>query len=91
MSLDKTGPAEIAPSTGEGPEAVSMRLRTLLQLALAIGRREGLLGNRPGIEEGVVTKEGSGSQIREAAATGPQIGLAAQCARVRGNGKDKTM
>jgi len=36
---------EIVTAECDGEEAVRHRLRTLLQLALAIGKREGLLGN----------------------------------------------
>ena len=47
----KGDPVEILTSEGDGEEAVRHRLRTLLQLALARGKREGLLGNGTGSKE----------------------------------------
>jgi len=56
----KSDPVEISTLKGDGEAAVSHRLQTLLQLALAIGKREGLLGNAPGSKENAVAKDTTG-------------------------------
>jgi len=49
--LIETGSVEVKTLQDDGTEAVRDRLRVLLEVAVAIGRREGLLGNREGIAE----------------------------------------
>jgi hypothetical protein len=61
----KGGSVEILTSGGDGEEAVKMRLRNLLQLALTIGEREGLLGNRSGINGSVLPKNSRDDQPEE--------------------------
>ena len=56
----KSDPVEISTSKDDGEEAVRMRLRTLCQLALAIGKREGLLGNGSGSEKNAAAKDSAG-------------------------------
>jgi len=46
--LIETGSVEVKKLQDDGTEAVRDRLRVLLEVAVAIGRREGLLGNRKG-------------------------------------------
>jgi hypothetical protein len=62
MSLKQTSPMVIPASQGQEEEAVMMRLHTLLHLALAIGGREGLLGNRSDINGSVGAKDGTEDQ-----------------------------
>jgi len=47
-----TGLGVTTPTPVEA-QGVESRLRTLLELALAIGRREGLLGNRQALDSGI--------------------------------------
>jgi hypothetical protein len=46
--LLETGSVEVKTLQDDGAGAVRDRLRVLLEVAVAIGRREGLLGNREG-------------------------------------------
>ena len=46
--LLETGSVEVKTLQDDGAGAVRDRLRVLLEVAVAIGRREGLLGNRKG-------------------------------------------
>jgi len=57
MTLKQISPVETPALQGQEEEAVMMRLHTLFHLALAIGRREGLLGNRADINGSVSTKD----------------------------------
>jgi len=65
MSLKQTSPVETPASQGCDDEAVMMRLKTLFHLALAIGGREGLLGNRSGINGSVLPKDSIDDQPEE--------------------------
>ena len=56
----KSDPVEISTLKGDGEAAVSHRLQTLLQLALAIGKREGLLGNGSRSEKNAAAKDTTG-------------------------------
>jgi len=72
MSLKQTSPVEIPASQGCDDEAVMMRLKTLFQLALAIGGREGLLGNKSDANGTVSAKNATGSRSDEVKAASPK-------------------
>lgn len=40
----QTGPVEFSAAPYDGPIAVKQRLRNLIELAIAVGRKQGLLG-----------------------------------------------
>jgi len=60
MMLKQISPVNMPTLKGDEEEAVRMRLRTLCQLALAIGKREGLLGNGSGSEKNAAAKDSAG-------------------------------
>jgi hypothetical protein len=60
MMLKQISPVNMPTLKGYEEEAVRMRLRTLCQLALAIGKREGLLDNGSGSEKNAAAKDSAG-------------------------------
>ena len=65
MSLKQISPVETPASQGRDEEAVMTRLKTLFHLALAIGGREGLLGDRSAINGSVLPKDSIDEQSEE--------------------------
>jgi len=65
MSVKKISPVQMVAPKGDDELAVRMRLRVLLQLALAIGRRKGLLSDGNGPIEDNLTSEDGEKESRE--------------------------
>ena len=63
MTVKKISPVQMVAPKGDDELAVRMRLRVLLQLALAIGRRKGLLSNGNGTTEDNLTNEKESREI----------------------------
>jgi len=65
MTVKKISPVQMVAPKGDDELAVRMRLRVLLQLALAIGRRKGLLSDGNGPIEDNLTSEDGEKESRE--------------------------
>jgi len=65
MTTKKIVPVQLVAPKGDDEQAVKTRLRILLQLALTIGRREGILGNGYGKEDPEQQPEQQGRQETE--------------------------
>ena len=65
MTVKKISPVQMVAPKGDDELAVRMRLRVLLQLSLAIGRRKGLLSNGNGPSEDNLTSEDGEKESRE--------------------------
>jgi hypothetical protein len=62
MAVKKISHVQMVAPKGDDELAVKTRLRILLQLALTIGRREGLLSNGHGAQDETSTSEDSDKQ-----------------------------
>ena len=65
MTVKKRSPVQMVAPKGDDELAVRMRLRVLLQLALAIGRRKGLLSNGDGPSKDDLASDSSEKQSGE--------------------------
>ena len=91
MTVKKESPVEIVTSHAAEKEAVRLRLRTLLELAVAIGKREGLLGNSSDSRGNLVTEDATTRQSEETATANREITEQGNVHEEGENGKGKTV